>query len=126
MVGQTGKFAAVYGLVKQISYGEVASYGMIASLLPGVTARMVGFAMAATPQGQGIPWHRVINSAGKVTERPGAERQRLLLKDEGISLTPAGKISWKAVRWQGPSEQWLDSNAVNFMDYLDIQAKWPA
>ena len=78
----------VYALVRLIPHGKVASYGMIASLLPRVTARMVGYAMAATPKGSDIPWHRVINSAGKISARAGSEgegdnRQRAAMESEG-------------------------------------------
>ena len=32
-------------------------------------ARSAGRAMSATPQGKGIPWHRVLNAAGKIVIR---------------------------------------------------------
>jgi len=99
---------------------------MLASLLPGVTARIVGFAMAATPSGEEIPWHRVINSAGKISDREGASRQRKRLEAEGVVFSKSGKVSWADVRWHGPSEAWLDAHHIDFVDFLDIQAKWPA
>lgn len=119
-------FPAIYELVKEIPEGQVASYGMVASLIPGATARIVGYAMAATPQGEGIPWQRVINSAGKISDREGATRQRQRLEEEGVSFSKAGKVNWKAHGWQGPSERWLDNNNVDFMDFLEIQSKWPS
>lgn len=125
MRDQTGKFEAIYALVRHIPKGQVASYGMIASLLSGVTARMVGFAMAATPSGQGIPWHRVINSAGKISQRPGALRQRQRLEEEGVLFSKSGKVSWSDVRWQGPPEEWLSDKGVEFMELLTIQSRWP-
>ncbi|WP_286829958.1 MULTISPECIES: MGMT family protein [Kordiimonas] len=118
-------FPAVYDLVREIPKGQVASYGMVASLLPGVTPRIVGFAMAATPTGQGIPWQRVINSAGKISDRDGAMRQRKRLADEGITFKKNGAVDWAAHRWQGPSEAWLEAAGVDFMDFLTIQAGWP-
>jgi len=118
-------FPAIYDLVREIPKGQVASYGMIASLLPGVTPRIVGFAMAATPAEQGIPWQRVINSAGKISERDGATRQHDRLVAEGISFRKNGAVDWKAHRWQGPSEAWLDKAGVDFMDFLTIQSGWP-
>lgn len=119
-------FPAIYDLVREIPEGQVASYGMVASLLPGVTPRIVGFAMAATPQGEGIPWQRVINSAGKISEREGATRQRDRLVEEGISFKKSGAVDWSAHRWQGPSEAWLDRNKIDFMDFLTVQANWPS
>ena len=125
MSDPTGKFEAVYELVKEIPVGQVASYGMIASLLNGVTARMVGYAMAATPPGQGIPWQRVINSAGKVSDRPGADRQRQALVEEGIVFSESGKVHWQTAVWGGPDEAWLEAHGYDIIDFLDIQAKWP-
>lgn len=118
-------FPAIYELVKEIPKGQVASYGMIASLIPGATARIVGFATAATPAGQDIPWQRVINSAGKVSERDGAARQRARLEAEGIKFSKSGKVDWGAYRWQGPSEAWLYANGVDMIDFLTIQSGWP-
>jgi len=126
MLQPHNKFQAVYELVCQIPAGQVASYGMIEKLLKGVTARMVGYAMAATPAGEGIPWQRVINSQGKISERDGAERQRAKLEAEGIVFSKSGKVNWANCRWQGPSEAWLDANKIEFMDYLEIQSRWPA
>ncbi|MFC3052233.1 MGMT family protein [Kordiimonas pumila] len=123
----TGKnFQAVYDLVRQIPSGQVASYGMIASLLSGVTPRIVGFAMAATPEGKNIPWHRVINSAGKVSDRPGSNRQRELLEEEGVLFSAFGKVTWSLVRWQGPTEDWLLRAGFDFIEYMECQAKWPS
>ena len=107
----------------QIPAGEVASYGMLASLLPGVTPRIAGFAMASAPKG--VPWHRVINSAGKISPRPGAERQMLRLQDEGVSFTKSGKVDWNSVRWQGPSADWLDERHMDTLDLMNIMSRWP-
>jgi len=117
-------FPDIYELVKEIPEGQVASYGMVASLIPGATARIVGFAMAATPD-DSIPWQRVINSAGKISERPGMDRQRERLVDEGISFKKNGAADWKKHRWQGPSEAWLTAHGIEFIDFLETQALWP-
>ncbi|MEX0299979.1 MAG: MGMT family protein [Kordiimonas sp.] len=118
-------FDAIFELVKEIPTGEVASYGMIASLIPGATARIVGYAMAATPSGHSIPWQRVINSAGKISDREGASRQKEFLLQEGITFSKAGKVDWKKHGWQGPSEIWLDKHNIDFIDFLETQSKWP-
>ena len=118
-------FPAVYALIKEIPKGQVASYGMIASLVPGATARIVGFATAGTPAGQDIPWQRVVNSMGKVSDRDGAGHQRNRLLAEGVKFSPSGKISWDIYRWQGPSDKWLSEVGMDPMDFLTIQAGWP-
>jgi len=78
----------VYRLVKRIPRGRVTTYGAIAKAIrePG-GARVVGYAMASTPNGRGIPWHRVIGAGGKIRmPEPHASRQRRLLETEGVEV----------------------------------------
>ena len=119
------KYDAIYELVAMVPRGKVASYGMIASLLSGVTPRMVGFAMAGVPADTDIPWQRIINSSGGISPRPGAERHYEELRQEGIVFSKSGKIKWDDVRWQGPDEKWLDAQGIAFHDFLSIQFGWP-
>jgi methylated-DNA-protein-cysteine methyltransferase-like protein len=119
------RFSAIYALAKEIPPGKVASYGMLASLIPGVTARIAGYAMAGVSSGEDIPWHRVINSAGKISERDGAERQRKRLESEGVIFSSAGKIKWLDFGWEGPSQSWLDANGLDPIDFMTIRAGWP-
>jgi methylated-DNA-protein-cysteine methyltransferase related protein len=78
----------VYRLVKQIPRGRVITYGALARALRlRGGARTAGRAMAATPSGKGIPWHRVVGDRGKLLIRePYASLQRKLLQSEGIQL----------------------------------------
>lgn len=92
----------IYEMVRQIPPGKVASYGQIARIVGGCTARMVGFAMSATPEGSDIPWHRVINSQGKISPHGfgfGSAMQRSLLESEGIQFDSSGKIDWAQFGW---------------------------
>jgi len=78
----------VYALVKRIPRGRVTTYGELARALrlPG-GARAVGYAMAACPNGRGIPWHRVIGAGGKVRmPEPYASLQRRLLDSEQVAF----------------------------------------
>jgi methylated-DNA-protein-cysteine methyltransferase-like protein len=99
-------------LVRKVPLGKVATYGQIALMLPapdGVDResyrafgpRWVGSAMAACLDD--VPWQRVINSQGKISERPGAERQRKLLEEEGIMFVK-GKVDLKKYGWGGLDE----------------------
>lgn len=90
----------VYKLVKQIPRGRVLSYGAVAKLLRlKGGARSAGRAMSATPQGQGIPWHRVLNAAGKIVIRePYAGLQRKLLESEGVEVLE-NRIRMKNYLW---------------------------
>ncbi len=78
----------VYRLVQRIPRGKVLTYGGLAKALhlPG-GARTAGRAMAVTPSGKGIPWHRVIGERGKILIRgPHALLQKKLLESEGVSV----------------------------------------
>jgi methylated-DNA-protein-cysteine methyltransferase related protein len=90
----------VYRLVKRIPRGRVTTYGEVARALrlPG-GARAVGYALAATPRGRGIPWHRVIGAGGRirVPERY-ASLQRKLLQTEGVA-TGGIAIDLKRYGW---------------------------
>jgi len=90
----------VYRLVKKIPRGRVTTYGEVACALrlPG-GARAVGYAMAATPSGRGIPWHRVLGAGGhiRVPERY-AMIQRKLLQTEGVA-TDSIVIDMKKYGW---------------------------
>ena len=86
--GSRMSWSPVYQFVKQIPRGRVITYGAMAKALrlPG-GARTAGRAMAATPSGKGIPWHRVVGARGKLLIRePYASLQRKLLESEGVKL----------------------------------------
>lgn len=100
-----GTYARIYAVVRQIPRGRVATYGQVARLagLPG-HARQVGYAMAALRDGVRVPWHRVINAAGRVSLRrdgPGAGvRQRQLLERERVTFNAAGVVSLARYQWK--------------------------
>ena len=91
----------VYRLVKQIPRGRVLTYGDVARALrlPG-GARTAGRAMAASPQGKGIPWHRVVGAGGKLLIRePYASLQRKLLESEQVTMTER-RVNMKLHHWK--------------------------
>jgi methylated-DNA-protein-cysteine methyltransferase-like protein len=97
----------IYEVVRQVPPGKVATYGQIAKIVGFCTPRMVGYAMAALPHGRNVPWQRVINHKGEISTRSrgdGAQRQRGLLRAEGIRFDRKGRINLKKVRWPGPNE----------------------
>ena len=89
-------YKTVYKIVQQIPEGRVMAYGQIAELIPHCTARMVGYALSATPDDLEIPWWRVVNSQLKIS-LPGAhyELQKKLLMEEGIVFSTSGKMAEK-------------------------------
>lgn len=105
----------VYGIVRQIPRGKVATYGQIAlSILPPagmdvdeyrrLGAIWVGGAMANAPED--VPWQRVINSQGKISPRPGLgpAAQRNLLEQEGVVFDDRDRINLKQFGWNGDAE----------------------
>ncbi|HYL64132.1 MAG TPA: MGMT family protein [Candidatus Methylomirabilis sp.] len=90
----------VYKLVKQIPRGRVLTYGAVAKALRlKGGARAAGHAMAATPRGKGIPWHRVLGSGGTLLIRePYASLQRKLLESEGVQMTER-RVNLKLYQW---------------------------
>lgn len=98
------RYGRIYAVVVRIPRGRVASYGQVAVLagLPG-RARQVGTALASLPDGSRVPWHRVVNAAGKVSLRgfPGPDGfQRHLLEEEGVPFSAAGRIDLEQYGWR--------------------------
>ena len=93
-------------MVARIPRGRVATYGQIARLasLPG-QARLVGYALSALPGGSRLPWHRVVNAAGRISPRsgdggPAAVVQRLRLERERVRFDARGAIPLARFRWR--------------------------
>jgi methylated-DNA-protein-cysteine methyltransferase related protein len=93
-------WSPVYKLVKQVPRGRVTTYGALAKALklPG-GARAAGWAIAACPRGQGIPWHRVVGAGGKIRmPEPTASLQRRLLQSEGV-VVEGVSLNFKTYGW---------------------------
>ena len=94
-------FRRVYALVRAIPPGRVVSYGMVARAL-GMPrgARTVGWALRACPRD--VPWHRVVNAQGKISLRSsgGHDRQRALLRREGVRFDRQGRIDLERFAWR--------------------------
>ena len=88
-------YETVYKIVKQIPPGKVMAYGQIATLIPKCTARMVGYAISATPEDLDVPWWRVVNSQLKISLQDYHNLQKKLLMEEGIVFSKSGKMAEK-------------------------------
>lgn len=107
-------YERIYAVVASVPEGRVVTYGQVANLagLPG-QARQVGYALHALPSSSELPWHRVINARGEVSQRSelGWEGfQRQLLEEEGVIFDARGRIELERYRWEPPlSEQGSES-----------------
>ncbi len=97
----------IYATVRRIPYGRVSSYGRIAALagLSG-QARLVGYALhalrtTASAGHDSIPWWRVVNAAGSISNDYAPELQRALLEAEGVIFDQRGRLDLARFLWNG-------------------------
>jgi methylated-DNA-protein-cysteine methyltransferase-like protein len=111
----------VWRIARMTPSGNVVTYGQIAGFIPcplGVKedlyrssrARWVGAAMAACPAG--VPWQRVVNAQGMISQRRGAESQRRMLEAEGVVFDAKDRIDLAVYGWSGPSQEWIEENGL--------------
>lgn len=80
----------VVALIRAIPAGRVATYGQIARLAGNPqAARQVVRILHSMSQAERLPWHRVVNAKGKISQ--GIEQQ-LALEAEGIVFQSDGKL----------------------------------
>ena len=97
-------YQKIHHIISLIPLGKVATYGQIAKIVGGCTSRMVGYATTAIPQDSEIPWQRVINYKGEISQRSngsGRLLQQKLLEAEGIIFNQNGRTDLKHYRWKG-------------------------
>lgn len=94
--GRPGFYERVYDMVRRVPPGQVTTYGDIALALGWPRhARLVGYALATSPPAAGIPAHRVVNHRGEASrawDGGHPEEQRALLRAEGVTFTPEGRV----------------------------------
>lgn len=94
------KRSRILAIVSLIPAGRVATYGQIAELagLPA-HARLVGYALHGCRDT--VPWHRVINAAGRISlpaDTTSALTQRRRLESEGIIFI-GSRVDLDRFRW---------------------------
>ncbi|MGS0674586.1 MGMT family protein [Shewanella sp. 0m-4] len=93
----------IWHIVSMIPEGKVCSYGKVADLagLPG-RARYVSKALKLAPDELNLPWHRVINSQGKISfaehSSPFIEQMQRLRSEDII--VNRGKVKLSEYEWQ--------------------------
>ena len=110
-------FERIYLLTKKIPKGKVLTYGQIGKSVGNCPARIVGYAMSSCPDD--VPWHRVVNRKGEISERnsitPSPQQQ--ILEEEGVAFV-SGKIDLNVYAWEGPSQTWLTKHQFNEISKL--------
>jgi methylated-DNA-protein-cysteine methyltransferase-like protein len=93
----------VRALIKAVPRGRVASYGQIAALAGDPRqARQVAWILHASPESEGLPWHRILSARGVISlpaARGGREQARLLRAD-GVRVGPGGRVDLEKYRWR--------------------------
>ena len=98
-------YQRILEVIRQVPYGQVATYGQIALIVGDCTPRMVGYCLASLDFDSDIPWQRIINHQGKVSPRStghGSQLQRELLEEEGVEFDARGRVSFRKYGWMEP------------------------
>jgi methylated-DNA-protein-cysteine methyltransferase-like protein len=99
----TPLFYRTVALVKAIPIGKVATYGQVAQLIsaPGC-ARHVSFILSSSSKKHKLPWQRVLNSAGAISDHRWALKQIRLLRAEGVFFqgkkTDLKEFGWRPTK----------------------------
>jgi methylated-DNA-protein-cysteine methyltransferase-like protein len=95
---------AICAVVRRIPSGWVATYGQVAAMagMPR-RARLVGRVLQRLDPRTKIPWHRVVNAKGEISQglsRNGGDiLQRHLLEKEGIRFDDRNRLDLERCRW---------------------------
>lgn len=93
----------VVSIIKSIPEGKVVTYGQVAFMAGRPNgARQISWILNSMSEKESLPWHRVINSSGKISlpEGSGFEEQMYRLKNEGVAFDINNRIDLKKFLWQ--------------------------
>ncbi len=89
-------------VISRIPQGKVTTYGIIAAAAGNhCGARQVARILHASSDKYHLPWHRVVNGAGRISPRPSMSHleQRRLLEEEGIVFSEQDSIEFSEYLW---------------------------
>lgn len=117
--------ARVYALVRACPPRRVTTYGALGAALGHPRgARMIGWIMNATPQGQDVPAQRVIGKDGSLTGSwafGGEDAYRALLESEGVTFDDKGRVRMKTHEWD-PARDLTDAECERLLAAADPTA----
>jgi methylated-DNA-protein-cysteine methyltransferase-like protein len=93
-------YQRIYAVVRRIPLGCVSTYGRVAIIARASGPRQVGYALHALRDDASVPWHRVVNAAGRISVGgASAVTQRLKLHGEGVEFSVGGRIDLERFGW---------------------------
>jgi methylated-DNA-protein-cysteine methyltransferase-like protein len=93
----------IIDVIRKIPAGRVATYGQVAAMAGNPrAARQVVRTLHTSSRKEKLPWHRVINSKGRISLQPGSgyEEQKTRLLGEGIEFDGNDTIDFKRFLWR--------------------------
>ena len=93
--------------IKSIPKGKVASYGQIARLAGNPrAARQVSWVLHSCSKKEKLPWHRVVNSKGRISLplENGYFRQKRLLQKESVAFDHYDNIDLSKFQFQSKNK----------------------
>jgi methylated-DNA-protein-cysteine methyltransferase-like protein len=111
VANRDNNYNRIYAVVRRIPRGRVATYGQVAQLAGlGGHARQVGYALHSMTTERPVPWHRVINARGEISQRAefGSEAiQRQLLEREGVRFDDTHRLELTRYQWRPRSPRFF-------------------
>ncbi|MBN1802319.1 MAG: MGMT family protein [Candidatus Lokiarchaeota archaeon] len=89
-------------LIKKIPQGKVSTYGDIAKMAGNPrAARQVVRILHSMTQKYHLPWHRVVNSQGKISIKDpiGTAQQKTMLELEGVEISDDLYVNLEHYNW---------------------------
>ncbi len=90
-------------IIKKIPRGKLATYGQIAAMAGNpLAARQVVRILHSSSRKDKLPWHRVINSKGRISLQQGFgyEEQKELLLKERVEFDDDDTIDFERFLWR--------------------------
>ena len=104
-------------VIQNIPEGKVMTYGRVAALAGKPNgARQVSRLLHSMSKKYDLPWHRVVNSKGKISLKPshGYELQKALLESEDIKFFKPDTINLKCYLWNDSVSISHEQSPVDF------------